>query len=87
MNTNKYASIKRMDTREREREWVTLVSWELRVFIGAIIYIGMHEEPQIECYWNTNIKEGPYPYNSYAYYSSPVGTNQEIPSHFLYRGR
>lgn len=32
---------------------------ELYVFIGAIIYMGVHEEPQIEMYWNTDFNKGP----------------------------
>ena len=29
------------------------------MFIGAIIYIGVHEEPQTEMYWNTDFNKGP----------------------------
>ena len=29
------------------------------MFIGAIIYMGVHEEPQIEMYWNTDFNKGP----------------------------
>jgi len=29
------------------------------VFLGAIIYIGVHKEPQIEMYWNTDFNKGP----------------------------
>jgi len=29
------------------------------VFLGAIIYMGVHEEPQIEMYWNTDFNRGP----------------------------
>jgi len=29
---------------------------ELQVFIGAIMYMGIHTEPQIEMYWNTDFK-------------------------------
>lgn len=32
---------------------------ELYVFLGAIIYMGVHEEPQIEMYWNTDFNKGP----------------------------
>jgi hypothetical protein len=29
------------------------------VFIGTLIYIGIHKEPQIKDYWNTDIHSGP----------------------------
>jgi hypothetical protein len=29
------------------------------VFLGAIIYMGVHEEAQVEMYWNTNFSTGP----------------------------
>jgi hypothetical protein len=32
---------------------------ELYVFIGAIIYMGVHEEPRIDMYWNTDFNKGP----------------------------
>ncbi|OCK99140.1 uncharacterized protein K441DRAFT_653614, partial [Cenococcum geophilum 1.58] len=49
-NTNRY---------ERAREWTDLLVEELYVFLGAIIYIGVHEEPQIEMYWNLDFNKGP----------------------------
>ena len=45
-NTNRYASIQRLHVaKERAREWTDLLIEELYVFIGAIIYIGIHKEP------------------------------------------
>jgi hypothetical protein len=29
------------------------------VFIGAIIYIAVHEDPEIPMYWNTDLNKGP----------------------------
>jgi hypothetical protein len=29
------------------------------VFIGIVIYIGIHKEPQIPIYWNTDFNQGP----------------------------
>ena len=50
-NTNRYASIQRLQVQqERAREWTDLLMEELYVFIGAIIYMGVHEEPAIEMY-------------------------------------
>jgi Transposase IS4 len=36
-----------------------MIPEELRVFVGALIYMGIHKEPQIKDYWNTNIHLGP----------------------------
>lgn len=58
-NTNKYASIRRRDVENKQREWDDMLAHELRVFIGAIIYMGVHVEPQIEDYWQTDLKKGP----------------------------
>jgi hypothetical protein len=32
---------------------------ELYVFLGTIIYMGVHTEPQIEIYWNSDFNKGP----------------------------
>lgn len=32
---------------------------ELHVFVRALIYIGIHKEPQVEDYWNINVQVGP----------------------------
>jgi hypothetical protein len=29
------------------------------VFLGVIIYIGVHEEPHIKMYWNIDFSKGP----------------------------
>ena len=29
------------------------------MFLRAIIYMGIHEEPQVEMYWNTDFNKGP----------------------------
>jgi hypothetical protein len=57
-NTNKYAAIQRLDKEEKGREWHDLNSAELRVFIGVIIYMGIHLEPETSWYWNTDITKG-----------------------------
>ena len=50
-NTNRYASIQSLRVaQERAREWTSLLVEELYVFISAIIYIGVHEEPNIPLY-------------------------------------
>lgn len=59
-NTNRYATIQKLQVpQEKAREWRDLVEEELYVFLGAIIYMGVHEEPQVEMYWNTDFNKGP----------------------------
>jgi hypothetical protein len=59
-NTNRYANIQRMHEADKgAREWSDLLVEELYVFIRAIIYIGVHKEPQIPMYWNTDFNKGP----------------------------
>jgi hypothetical protein len=59
-HTNRYASIRKLRiAQERAREWTDLLVEELYVFIGAIIYMGVHIEPQVELYWNTDFSKGP----------------------------
>jgi hypothetical protein len=59
-NTNRYASIQKPRVpQERAREWTDLLVEELYMFLGAIIYMGVHEEPAIEMYWNTDFNKGP----------------------------
>jgi hypothetical protein len=41
------------------REWSDLLIEELYVFLGAIIYMEVHNEPQSEMYWNTDFNKGP----------------------------
>lgn len=59
-NTNRYANIQRIHMAdEGVREWSDLLVEELYVFIGVIIYMGIHTEPQIPGYWNTDFNKGP----------------------------
>ncbi len=59
-NTNRYAAIHRIyAVQEGQREWSDLLVEELYVFIGAIIYMGVHDEPDIPMYWNTDFNRGP----------------------------
>jgi len=39
-----------MKPEERYRPWKNLIPEELRVFVGAAIYIGVHKELQIKNY-------------------------------------
>jgi hypothetical protein len=58
-HTNEYAAIQRKKAKEGQREWFDLAVEELYVFIGSIIYIGIHEEPDISMYWNSDPYKGP----------------------------
>jgi hypothetical protein len=59
-NTNRYAGQQRIKVpQEWARPWSDLLVEELYVFIGTIIYMGVHEEPQIEMYWNSDFQRGP----------------------------
>jgi hypothetical protein len=59
-NTNRYAGVQRIHIKqERAREWKDLLLEELYVFIGVIIYMGVHDEPRIDMYWNTSFNKGP----------------------------
>ena len=59
-NTNRYANLHRMRVQqERAREWSDLLLEELHTFIGAVIYMGIHHEPKIELYWNSDFDMGP----------------------------
>jgi hypothetical protein len=59
-NTNRYASIYKVRVlQERAREWSDLLLEELYVFVGVIIYMGIHYEPKIELYWNPDFNKGP----------------------------
>jgi hypothetical protein len=59
-HTNQYAAMQRLHkNQERQREWNNLIADELYVFIGALIYMGVHHEPNISMYWNTDKNKGP----------------------------
>jgi hypothetical protein len=59
-NTNRYAAMQRIYLREEGmREWTDLLVEELYVFIRAIIYMGIHEEPDTSMYWNSDFNKGP----------------------------
>jgi len=50
-NTNRYTNIQRIQVAHRGlREWTDLLVEELYTFIGIIIYMGIHKEPQIPMY-------------------------------------
>ena len=49
-NTNKYTNLQQYNIQEEQQKWVNMVLEELYVFIGVIIYMRIHKEPQIPSY-------------------------------------
>ena len=61
-NTNRYAvnhSHHDDDDKPYARTWFDTTARELRAYIATYIYMGVHKEPRIECYWNTDESKGP----------------------------
>jgi hypothetical protein len=61
-NTNMYAQMSRPPVplpRTNPRPWSNITVPELKVFIGILIYMGVHQEPNVECYWKNDIRDGP----------------------------
>jgi hypothetical protein len=52
-NTNTYAATQRMQKDERQREWRDIIHEDIMVFIGVVIYMGVHLEADISSYWST----------------------------------
>ena len=44
-NSNRYAAFQHRTSTFTHREWKDLIPEELRVFVGALVYIGIHQEP------------------------------------------
>jgi hypothetical protein len=49
----------RVEEIQNQREWNNLSVEELYVFISSIIYRGIHKEPDIPMYWNSDLDIGP----------------------------
>jgi hypothetical protein len=58
-NTNTYAQMHRPPVPLRSRPWFNTNINELKVFIGILIYMGVHREANVPSYWNNNLNEGP----------------------------
>ena len=59
-NTNLYANAQRLHTiNETKRPWHATTFNEIMVFLGILIYIGVHKEPQLSFYWRQDISQGP----------------------------
>jgi len=77
-NTNEYAAIHRINIEEGQREWTDLLIEELYVFISAIIYMGVHEEPEVSMYWNTDFNRGHIPQFQPIYHSAAFSKSNGI---------
>lgn len=58
-HTNEYAAEKRLQADPEARKWELLSPDEFKVFLGIIIYMGIHKEPQTSQYWNSDFNKGP----------------------------
>ncbi|QSS59577.1 hypothetical protein I7I51_09013, partial [Histoplasma capsulatum] len=59
-STNAYAEIQiSRNSAINPREWQPTTSTEIKVFLGQIIYMGVHKSPAIGDYWNRNDVQGP----------------------------
>jgi hypothetical protein len=63
-NTNKYAGIQGAVNQgpgnmTNQRLWWPTCTAEIKVFIGILIYMGLHQESGAQDYWGTNILNGP----------------------------
>ena len=66
VNTNAYATLK-IAKREREggREWKELLVGELRVWLGIIVYMGVHCSPAVKDYWKHDGLNPTHPIRDY----------------------
>jgi hypothetical protein len=37
-----------------QRPWKPVTTYEILIYLGILIYMGIHVEPVIDDYWNTN---------------------------------
>ena len=56
-NTNAYAKIQQA-MNKNSRLWWPTNEYEIRVFTGVMIYIGMHKVPEFKDYWNQDLVIG-----------------------------
>lgn len=62
-STNVYAKRKRDSEMENEeikpRSWQKTNAAEIKVFLGILVYMGVHRSPRIDHYWRENPWDGP----------------------------
>src|SRR5437764_12862440 len=56
-NTNTYAALSGAG-QPGKRAWRETTAAEIKVFIGILIYMGVHQSPQVEDYWNRDLGIG-----------------------------
>lgn len=55
-NTNAYAVLNDANSKEfKHRPWHATNAWEIKVFIGCLIYMDIHPAPNLSCYWNPDV--------------------------------
>jgi hypothetical protein len=52
-NTNAYAASKGAGTGEGSCQWVKTTPYELRTFLGIIVYMGVFRQNSVSEYWST----------------------------------
>ena len=59
-HTNKYAQLyPSPNDLPYARKWKDTTIKELKAYIGAYIWMGVHPETEIEAFWNTDPEKGP----------------------------
>ena len=60
-STNQHAQLcPGPEDRPYARAWEPTTAKELRAYIAAYIWMGIHQEPEVALYWNLKDKDGPY---------------------------
>ena len=58
-HTNEYAALYLADDTPFARPWIPMEIEEIRAYIAAYIYMGLHHESRLHLYWNRNPSQGP----------------------------
>jgi hypothetical protein len=93
-NTNMYAIIQRINKppSDSSRPWFDTSIVEIKVFIGILIYMGIHNSKRTDLYWKNDIESGPIhtpqlymsltrfeQIKRYLHISQPLGDNVDEP--------
>src|SRR5580700_5292462 len=60
-NTNQYAIQKRIGKQlpKSSRPWHDTSTTEIKIFIGILIYMGLHDSKRTDLYWKNDLESGP----------------------------